>query len=187
MFPYLMFYLVDDSYLKGTTWYDTKKDMTCHVLRNIVYLHFWCLQPERPLRNYVLQYRCNGSPFCMPELESVTADGSLLYRSVMKELRIRRNNFHGYRVVVKCREDEFKTWDEIKAMYGDPCTTFRDRNIPGTYASTVPVFHLAQALNFSMNFLAEWSADLYECNEWLPSNGYPSLVYVLGISHVLCQ
>ena len=164
MFPYLMVYLVDDSYLKGTTWYDTENDRACHVLQNTVYLQFWSLQPDLPLRNYALQYRCDGSPFCMPELESKTADGLLFYESVIEELRIRRNNFHGYRVVVKCREDEFKTWAEITAMYSDPYITFHDGNIPGTYASVVPVYHLAQALNFSMNFLAEWSADPEECN-----------------------
>ena len=162
LFPYLLIYLVDDSYLKNTKWSD-KKYRACHILPNIVYLQFWSLQPDQPVYKYALQYRCDGYSFCMPMLESVTADEPLGYKLVMEELRMQRSNFHRHRIAVESPGYRLERWIEVHSMHGSPYITLRDVSL-GRHSTKVPVFHLAQSLNLSMNFYAGWSADGKECN-----------------------
>ena len=97
----------------------------------------------------------------MPMLESVTVDEPLGYKSVMEELRMQRSNFHRHHVALKSLE--FKTWTEVKSLYRDPYITLRDFSL-GSYTSKVIFFHLAQALNFTMNFRPGYSSDGEECN-----------------------
>ena len=101
LYPFLLVYLVDDSYLRNAKWSEMEY-RACRVLQNIIYLQFWSLHPYLPVYKYaLLLYRCGGDPFCTPMLESVTVEEPVYYEPVMKELRMQRSNFHGYAVAVR--------------------------------------------------------------------------------------
>ena len=155
LYPYLLVYLVDESYLKDTVW-PVIQHTACCILSNIVYLQFWSLEPKIPVNKYALQYRCDGDPFCMPTLESTSADGRLHYKPVMKELQQNRRNFHGYRLGVNSPDFRPKTWLEVRIMFTDP---FRIENGLREHTPHVPLYHLAENLNISLNFYVEMPTD----------------------------